>query len=109
MMLRPLLAAFKEAAVKPPLDGNGYPRPLSRRSSHARRQGVGRCGDGERPMCDTRPSYPNDIRDLPPALARVAIFTVAVGPEEDRRSDADNIIAGCEGGSCILTTREPPK
>lgn len=55
-----------------------------------------------------RPEFQNDIRDLPPALVRIAVFIVAIGPglEANRRSDADKSVSGSEGASCLIPTRE---
>jgi hypothetical protein len=59
-------------------------------------------------MSDGRPHYPNDTRDLAPALARIAVFIVAngPGPEPDKRPDADKLVSGCEGGSYLIPARE---
>jgi hypothetical protein len=57
-----------------------------------------------------RPEYPNDIRDLPPALAGVAGFVIVIGHEPiDGREARDKVVARCEGGLCVLPSREPPQ
>jgi hypothetical protein len=55
-----------------------------------------------------RPEFPNDVRDLPRDIARIAVFVIAVGrgPDADHRPDADKVVSGCEGGSCLIPARE---
>jgi hypothetical protein len=57
---------------------------------------------------NSRPEFPNDIRGVPPDIARVAVFVVAInpGPSIDDRPDADKAVSGCEGGSCLISVRE---
>jgi hypothetical protein len=56
----------------------------------------------------SRPEFPNDIRDVPPDIARVAVLVVAVNPRPsiDGRPDAGKAVSGCEGGSCLISARE---
>jgi hypothetical protein len=51
---------------------------------------------------DGRPHFPNDVRDLPPELARIAVFAVALGPAEDKREAAEKTVAGCEADRCAI-------
>jgi hypothetical protein len=47
----------------------------------------------------SRPVFSNYIRDLPPGVARRAIFTVAIGPgDDDKRTHEAASVGGCEGG-----------
>lgn len=59
-------------------------------------------------LMSSRPEFPNDIRDVPPDIARVAVFVVAINPTPsiDGRPDADKAMSGCEGGSCLIPARE---
>jgi hypothetical protein len=61
-------------------------------------------------MADDRLEFPNERRDLSPELARIAVFTFAIGPgpEADCRSDADKSVAGCESGACLIEARTTP-
>jgi hypothetical protein len=54
-------------------------------------------------MPDDRLEFPNERRDLSPELARIAVFTIAIGPgpEADCRPEADKTVGGCEGGACL--------
>jgi hypothetical protein len=55
-----------------------------------------------------RLEFKNQIRDLPPALVRIAVLIVAIGPgpKAGRRSDADTSVSGSEGASCLIPTRD---
>jgi hypothetical protein len=50
----------------------------------------------------------NYERDLPPNLARIAVFLIPLALEIiDGRKPEEKAVAGCEGGACNLPTREP--
>lgn len=54
-----------------------------------------------------RPELSNYDRDIPAALARVAVFIIPIGREPyDGRELHEKLVAGCEGASCVLPTRE---
>jgi hypothetical protein len=57
-------------------------------------------------MSDNRPIFPNDVRDLAPEVARIAVFVVAIGPAEDKREAHEATVAGCEGDRCKIPSRE---
>ena len=61
---------------------------------------------------DGRLLFPTDVRDLPPNVARAAVFVIALGGRiTDGREAHETTIAGCEGGSCAIRAErgEPPK
>jgi hypothetical protein len=54
-----------------------------------------------------RPQFSNYEHDIPPALARLAIFIVPFAHEMiDGREASEKIVAGCEESSCALPMRE---
>ena len=54
-----------------------------------------------------RARYSNYGRDAPPRLARVAVFIIPLALEMlDGRKPEEKALISCEGGGCILPTRE---
>jgi hypothetical protein len=86
------------------------PRSRGRRGARVvrprdERGGASRSSDA---IMTALPEFQNDIRDLPPALLRTAVFIVAIGPGPgaDRRCDSDTAVSGCDSASCLIPTRE---
>jgi hypothetical protein len=58
-------------------------------------------------MIEFRPVFPNERRDLPPEIARIAIFEIPLAFDvRDDREASDKTVGGCEGSSCTIPTRE---
>lgn len=58
-------------------------------------------------MTEARPELSNYDRDVPAAIARVAVFVIPIGREPyDGREPQEKLIPGCESGRCVLPTRE---
>ncbi len=58
-------------------------------------------------MSETRPVFPNDRRDLPPAIAHVASFVIPLAFNvRDGREANEKTVGGCEGDQCTIPTRE---
>jgi hypothetical protein len=54
-----------------------------------------------------RPVYPASLRELPPEIARVAVFTIAIGKgPEDNRPHHETTVGGCESSHCELPSRD---
>ncbi len=52
--------------------------------------------------------FDNDVRDLPPAVVRLATFIVPIALTVfDGREPHEAAVAGCEGAACILPTERP--
>jgi hypothetical protein len=68
--------------------------------------------DAIRHTDDGRMLFPADVRDLPPDVARAAVFVIALGGRiTDGREAHEMTVAGCEGGSCAIgaDSDEPQK
>jgi hypothetical protein len=51
--------------------------------------------------------YSNYERELPPKLARIAVFVIPLALEIiGGRKPEEKAVAGCEGGACNLPMRE---
>lgn len=52
--------------------------------------------------------FSNCVRDLPPDIARAASFVVVTKTSfEHEREQENKGVAGCEGGSCVISRGAP--
>jgi hypothetical protein len=53
-----------------------------------------------------RPIFRNDVRDLQPDIARIAVFIIPLAFNiRDGREPSEQSVASCEGDRCTIKTR----